>query len=287
MKQLTFQRSSYNNDIDTLSYLAIIQDKIKMLIIDRHLKEDITLRIEKCNYIDPAVLPIIGSFGRMLQQHDIHGQFKFSGSHSDVRDYIQRSGLYTHYTGKGNIDENAIPFIATTNIEEAQNQIDFVMKKAPVYLTLDLQDIISSKLLEIFFNSIEHSSSQYPIFSCGHWRPHHDTLTFSIYDLGVGIPHNVRTFLNNPQIKDVDCIKLAVQNGFSTAEVNYSRGLGLGELIDFVKLNKGTMTLCSGKGHYSIDNSANVHYNELNAPLSGTLFTIDIKADNDHIYTLA
>lgn len=286
MKQILFQRPSYNNDIDTLSYLAFIQDKIRMLIINQHLQEDITLNITKCNYIDPSVLPIIGSFGKMLQQHNIHGQLKFSGSHTDVIDYIQKSGLYTHYTGKGLIDEDAIPFTAITNIEEAQNQIGYVMQKAPVYLASAVEDIIFSKLLEIFLNSFEHSSSQYPIFSCGYWRQHHSTLTFSIYDLGVGIPHNVRKFLDK-DIEDTACIQMAIKDGFSTAKVNYSRGLGLGVLIDFVKLNKGTMTLCSGKGHYSVDSKANVHYNGLSSSLLGTLFTIDIKADNEHIYTIA
>lgn len=289
---LTFSRTSYENDVSSLSYLSNIQETILTLIKlkERNLqKEDITLEIANCTYINPGVLPIIGSWGKMLQQHEIHGSLNFSKSHVNVIEYIGKSGLYTHYTGKGIASKNAIPFTGIHTIEEAQNQIDFVMQKAPVNLNTEVEDIISSKLLEIFLNSFEHGSSQYPIFSCGYWRPHHNTLTFSIYDLGVGIPYNVRQFLGpeSSNYTDISCIKKAIRDGFSTAKATYPRGLGLGVLIDFVKLNKGTMTLCSGKGHYSIDNNANVHYNELNASLLGTLFTIDIKADNDHIYTLA
>lgn len=285
-----FKRPSYDNDVGSLSYLAQIQGIIKLCIQRKNktTQEDITLNITNCNYISPSILPIIGSFGKLLMHYGIHGSLSFHGSNNAVIEYITQSGLYTNYTGKGKASENAIPFTSINNIEEALLQIEQVMQKAPVTLSLDAEDEFSSKLLEIFLNAFGHSKSLHPIYSCGYWRSSRNTLTFSIYDLGVGIPFNVRQFFGatESKINDIECIKQAIKDGFTTANDPYPRGLGLGVLIDFVKLNGGSMTLCSGKGYYYIDNISGERFEELSDPLLGTLFTIDIKADTDHIYSL-
>lgn len=280
---IKFKRPTYNNDLESLSYLARIQDIIRVYIkINKH-REDINLNITNCNYISPSVLPIIGSFGKLLAHHDIHGSLSFIGSDIAVAEYITQSGLFKNYTGRGNVSEDAIPFTSVQNIDDALTQIDYVMQKAPVVLTQDTEDVFSSKLLEIFLNAFDHSQSELPVYSCGYWRDSHGTLTFSIYDLGVGIPYNVRKYLNS-NISDRECIALALEDGFSTAGDSYPRGLGLGVLIDFVKQNGGSMTLCSGKCYYCIDNNGCAKFEELELPLMGTLFTIDIKADNEHVY---
>jgi len=287
MKRIIVDKTIYNNDIETLSYLAYIQEQIFTIInLGAKMADEVDIEFKNCKYIDPTVLPLIGSIGDLLGDNGFHGKLRFQDSDESVLKYIKDSGLFTHYTNTGRADPNAIPFSICSTLDASSDIIDMFIEKAPVNLSQSAQDALSSIILEIFGNAFTHSHSKYPVYACGYYKNDSSSFTFSVYDLGVGIPYNVRNHLGNDanDLSDAACIQMAMEDGFTTSDVRYSRGIGLGVLIDFAKLNKGKLTLSSGNGHFWIDKESNEHFDSLSSPIRGTLFTVEVNAEDDCEY---
>ena len=107
---------------------------------------------------------------------------------------------------------------------------------------------------------------------------------FSVCDTGTGIPRLVKR--QHPDISSVDAIHWALQRGNSTAQLNSGvpRGLGLADLKDFTELNKGSLIIFSNNVYYNCsDNGVKV---PMRYEIVGTLITIIITADDEHIYIL-
>lgn len=141
------------------------------------------------------------------------------------------------------------------------------------------RDWIIAKVLEIYLNAFEHSQSELGVFSCGQHYPKRGRLKLTIFDLGVGIPHNVRTFQNRPDLPGETAIQWAFQKGTSTHPLaNMTRGLGLDLLREFVSLNQGKIQIYSHDGYAKVDVN-NVEYGGRKDPSQGTIVNIDLVCD--------
>ena len=82
-----------------------------------------------------------------------------------------------------------------------------------------------------------------------------------------------------------------MKKGNSTANFNNSvddtipRGLGLELLRSFAKLNQGAIRICSDNVLYINDHNGD-KYHLMEEKFIGTLFEMDIIADNDHRYII-
>lgn len=123
------------------------------------------------------------------------------------------------------------------------------------------------------------------MYTSGIWLPDKKEFRFSVYDMGTGIPANIRQTLN---IKDLDsekCVKIAFIDGFSTSkEKGVNRGLGLTRLKSFINLNNGSMSMYTDDLCYCIDERHRETYKKLRTPIIGTLIIINIVADENNIY---
>ena len=63
------------------------------------------------------------------------------------------------------------------------------------------------------------------------------------------------------------------------------RGAGFQTLHNFASANGGKIRICSGDVLYSFYNNR-PHYQKLNIPFVGTMFEMEIFADNNHKYVL-
>lgn len=277
MKRIIAVTGSFDDNIKSIIRLVDLQN----LCINCS-EENVELIFESCSFIHASLMVIIGTLPKIGQLLGKNITLNFYNS--PILRYMQNSGLARYYNKDAQPNENAIPFRHIEDLVNAADQIDMILYKAPVVLNPDAADILSSRLYEVFSNSFEHSLSELDTFCCGHWMPKKRYLTFSIYDAGIGIPQNIRKYLDK-KVSDVDCLRLALTDGFSTAEnqVGFTRGLGLSDLKSFVELNSGKMKLCSGNGCYILDGDDERFYS-LNTSICGTLFTMNIVADNDHIY---
>ena len=157
-----------------------------------------------------------------------------------------------------------------------------ITHEAPVEMSEELSFLFISKAGEMYNNAIEHS--QGTVIGSKYFKNQKGVYCFSCYDTGVGIPNKVMSSRQNIP-SSIDAFRWAMIPGNSTASGNIPRGLGLGLLKNFANANEGTIRICSGNVLYIYKNSQERYY-ELNHTFDGTLFEMDIIADNDRRYIL-
>lgn len=158
-----------------------------------------------------------------------------------------------------------------------------ITRNAPIRMNQKLSAIFISKVGEMFNNALEHSDGT--VLGAKYFKFQKNTYCFSCCDTGVGIPNKVMA--SNEDITDsVEAFKWAMKDGNSTAFGGVPRGLGLGLLKNFAKANAGTIRICSGNVLYIYNQNQIEKYQRLKYAFQGTLFEMDIIADNDHEYII-
>lgn len=136
---------------------------------------------------------------------------------------------------------------------------------------------ITKSVIELFSNAISHSMSQCGIFCAGQYFSKYNKLDITIVDIGVGIPHKVRTYIGK-KINDDEAIYWAMQRQNTTRED--IGGLGLHLLKRLIIMTKGKLEIVSYNGYYSIVNSKEkLGIKDFCFP--GTIINIEFKIDNN------
>lgn len=103
-------------------------------------------------------------------------------------------------------------------------------------------------IFEIFNNAVTHSETKHGIFSCGQYFPKKHLLKFTIADLGVGIPKNVRKINGLDQLTAAETIDWATRENHTTKRGKVPGGLGLKLIKEFIDKNGGTLQIVSDFG---------------------------------------
>ncbi len=176
-----------------------------------------------------------------------------------------------------------------SNVNSIYNLVTEITKDAPVRMSDGLAAIFTSRIGEMYNNSIEHSEAQY-VIGGKYYKNQKNKYCFACYDTGIGIPNKVKRYLGS-NITDLEAFKWAMIRGNSTANCSgrtlVPRGLGLGLLQSFAKANNGAIRICSGCVLYTYTPQKGDRYFELQHEFKGTLFEMDIIADDLHQYVLA
>jgi hypothetical protein len=128
------------------------------------------------------------------------------------------------------------------NSEDVASLVLGIVKDAPITMSEGLKELLVSKIGEMYNNAFEHSKATYVLG--GKYFKSRGLYCFSCYDTGIGICKNVRTFLDEP-ITDPEALEWAIKPQ-NTTNPEYSRGLGLSVLLEFAKVNKGEIRICTG-----------------------------------------
>ena len=104
-------------------------------------------------------------------------------------------------------------------------------------------------IFEIFSNAVLHSRTDLGIFSCGQFFPNRDRLDFTVADLGVGIPQNIKEH-TKLELSPEKAIVWATEEFNTTKRGNLPGGLGLKILCDFIDLNGGCIQIVSDAGYW-------------------------------------
>ncbi len=174
-----------------------------------------------------------------------------------------------------------------TTPESIFSLVTAITKEAPVVMSDELSALFISKVGEMFNNATEHSLAEY-VVGAKYFRNQKYTYSFSCYDTGIGIPRKVIDAVDNA-FTHKEAFMWAIKRGNSTAnrnETKIPRGLGLDLLHSFAKANDGAIRICSGKILYTYNKNNGAKYHELEVPFEGTLYEMDIIADNNHKYIL-
>ena len=269
-----------SQDFDTYDYLA----KLQNLIIDCP-ENRIILDFQNCNFSHAIFTAFIGSLAVWASNFNKDLVYR-ARKDSNIYKYFKHSGLYSYITGDS-IDYtngNTIPF-RRIDMDDSKiiNYIDTILNLAPIQLTDSAKELLFKNIYEIFNNSVEHSDAQKGVYSCGHWMPKKKELVFSVYDTGIGIPALVKSKIST-EFTSSQAIDWALTKGNSTKQLKNGipRGIGLSDLKDFIKLNKGSFSIISNDIYYSYDQTD--IYQTLGNPIIGTMLSFIIRNDEDHIY---
>jgi len=174
-----------------------------------------------------------------------------------------------------------------TTQESIFSLVTAITKEAPVEMSEELSALFISKVGEMFNNATEHSEAGH-VIGAKYFRNQKYTYCFSCYDTGLGIPAKVIAAIDK-KFTHKEAFMWAIKKGNSTAnriETKIPRGLGLDLLHSFAKANDGAIRICSGKILYTYNKKGGAKYHELEVPFEGTLYEMDIIADNNHKYIL-
>lgn len=141
---------------------------------------------------------------------------------------------------------------------------------------------ITDCMSELFLNACQHSDCR-RIYVCGQNFPKKRKLDFAIVDSGIGFKRRVKKSLDIDMQGD-EAIKWCMLPGNTTKRCEPG-GVGLGILMEFVKLNGGKMQVISGDGFYQLKGDKE-QSNTLAYELPFTVFNLEIKTDDIHSYRL-
>jgi hypothetical protein len=176
--------------------------------------------------------------------------------------------------------ETLVPLREDRDIGNENLIIDYLQNKWLPKNWIHLSDLVRhaivGKVWEIYDNAFSHAFSPIGIYSCG--QKIDNKIKLAIIDFGKGIPLNVTKYLKK-DIPSSEALKWAFKDGNTTKKEN--RGLGLGFLKSFVKLNKGELEIFSGTGHVKI-NEKDERFTTKKTYLNGTLIYITLMCDDKY-----
>lgn len=118
-----------------------------------------------------------------------------------------------------------------------------------------LKSIIHRHLNEVFANSVLHSETKLGIFTCGQLYPNQKSLDFIISDLGIGFKGRICRYFGLEVFEnEYDYINWALESNNTTRDDDNPGGLGLKQLLGYVKQRNGTLRIVSNQGYWCIQN---------------------------------
>lgn len=207
-----------------------------------------------------------------------------------VRKDLGRNGFIHRFAGGNPRKEgHSIPYREDKK-QEKNDLVEYLRKhwigKDWVHISELGQEAIIGTVLEIYANAFDHGKSEIGVFSCGKHYVKGKELKLTVVDFGVGIPRNVRLYLNDKDYLASEAIKWAVKPGNSTKpRTEAPGGVGLGLLKDFVEVNNGYLEIFSHEGYLFVGLGRET-YSSRNLFFEGTLVNIKLICD-DKYYLLS
>lgn len=251
-------------------------------------KSEIVVDCTNTTYISPAFATI---FGSLPHYGNFYGKkVKIEYNKMFGKRYISDIGIDKYYnnTSGKSISNRAVAFSSVAWDEYEKNMmqgIDSILSQLPIEINEEEKGMLISILGEIFNNAKDHSGFQEDknirVYYCGYWNAKNDTYIVSISDSGFGISQNVSKYLNK-EMTDANSLEWAFGDGNSTkntAELDYTRGIGLNSLEKFIRKNNGILYVASGKAICKVGNSSK-SIKTIEKPLKGTIYVFTIKVGN-------
>lgn len=137
---------------------------------------------------------------------------------------------------------------------------------------------------ELINNVYDHSFSSIGAYVFCQYYPESNQIKMAVSDYGIGIPKSVNRFRlenNEHPFSDIDCIKWALKENRSTFSIPQNAGRGLDIVNSFIKKNKGTWKLLSGKAFLNgLQSGKNSYSEDFIYGFKGTIVEIDIQINN-------
>ncbi len=208
-----------------------------------------------------------------------------------VEDILSRNGFLSHYGGKKIPDSRGTTIsYQRFDVEDGRHfsgyiESEFIHRPEIPAMSPGLVKKFHQSIFEIFNNAVLHSGTVSGIFSCGQFFPKQEKLNFTVADLGVGIPRNVKDYTGR-HLSSVDAIIWATQDNNTTKRAGVSGGLGLKLLGEFIELNGGCIRIVSDDGYWEKKKN-DIFTTKLSHPFPGTVVGMEINTADTSSYGLA
>jgi len=249
----------------------------------------ITFRFTNCDFLRQNAVAFIGGLIRLAQHNRNNVNFALDTLQPRVRTNLEQNGfLYTLGFGGPPWDGNSIPYREDT----VYNHNEFTgylserwLGRGWLQISDTLKRYITQPVIEAYINVFDHANSPIGVITCGQHYPNLRELTLTMVDFGVGIPHTVRTHLNQPQLSSVDTLRWVFQPGATTKNSSaLARGLGLKLLKSFIKENRGNLEIYSDTAYVCITRDGE-NFQGRSIGFRGTLVQLTLQCDAKY-YTL-
>ncbi|GMA59762.1 hypothetical protein NZD89_09445 [Alicyclobacillus fastidiosus] len=254
-------------------------------------QRNIHLDFSKCRFLPHYAVTVLGGLARYTEHNGCHLQFRWSTVNKRVLTNLLQNGFAGMFGyGTGPWEGNSIPYREDRISNEAAI-ITYLREdwlgRGWLQISEKLSNAIVGKVWEIYTNTFEHGASPIGTISCGQHYPKLHELHLTVVDFGVGIPTSVRNFHERNSISGAKALQWAFQLGASTKmeDEGGPRGLGLGILKDFIRINKGSLQVFSQDGYARIGNHPDI-FEQSKVPFQGSLVDISLTCDESY-YVLA
>ncbi|MCU0542142.1 MAG: ATP-binding protein [Oscillatoriaceae cyanobacterium Prado104] len=249
---------------------------------------DVIFDFSKCYFLRPNAVAFLGGLIRLIESRDGKYTINKDTLHKNVKMNLQQNGFMNAFCE----DKEAWQGNSIRYREDPKQDKDGLvyylteqwLGRGWVQMSENLRNVIIGRVWEIYANAFEHGHTDIGVFSCGQHYPKLNQLQLTVVDFGVGIPHNVRQFQNNPDLSADKALEWAFQAGTSTRRGGVAGGVGLDYLKRFVKINRGKVEFFSHDGYVAIDENHEIYQNRQTF-FQGTLVNITLECD-ETLYVL-
>ncbi|MEH2048463.1 hypothetical protein [Nostoc sp.] len=268
-------------------------DFIRMFGLWQQIREIDTPKIifdfSGCCFLRPNAVAFLGGLARLIEARGGQATFAWDTLQDDIKGNLtQNVFLYAFGENQQGWKGNSVAYREdpNDNLESILNYLDEQwLGRGWVDINQTLKDEIIQNALEIYSNAFEHGRSNVSVFTCGQRYPNLNKLKLTVIDFGVGIPGNVRHFLQDRQKLAEETLLWAFQRGKTTRSSRICGGTGLDSLKKFVKSKQGKIEVYSHDAYGLIDETQEI-YQSAPTFFEGTLINITIKCDvNYHNFT--
>lgn len=244
----------------------------------------------KCKFLRQNAVAFIGGLARCIEDHNIELILDEKTLQCKIKENLNKNGFLKFFGNCRDCHQgNSIPYREDQEENKDKDAIVSYLSeewlgKGHIAVSQELQNAIVSTTWEIYANAFEHSQTNVGVFSCGQYYPHLRKLKLTVVDFGVGIPYNVRNFLDQNDLPADKALKWAFKIGHTTRQGKITGGVGLDSLKSFVKNNQGKLEIFSHEGYIIVDGCKEMCINRKTF-FQGTLVNITLQA-NQSYYSL-
>jgi len=248
-------------------------------------KEDkLCVDLSEVKWTEPVGVTLLA--GTIRIAHNKRKEMFISGPEDKkVKKYLSRIGLLKYFGVNGlrlqprytSIELRQLTAIDPIYFEGIVELLDSEMR-----LSGGVKDSIDMSLKELVTNVFDHSKSDVGCLVCAQFIPKRQIIWISAADWGIGILQSLRTRDEYKNLKsDTEAITQAVEEGISSRPGR--AGLGLNHIKRFLRVNKGTLTIISGRGRVDFLPTA-TRTQTINVSHQGTIANMRIHANKEAFY---
>ncbi len=208
--------------------------------------------LRQCHELSPLAIGVISALGHHAQVVGVPALMQLPHPGRLAYEGVIGSGLADEFGFDLTGGRGEYLALRWDRVEDQDSYVEYLLDDwiGQGWESIDaaLEDQIISHAYEIYANAFHHAKSHAGVVSCGVRRntASEATILLTVVDLGVGIPHNIQTLMQNFSMSAQSTLEWAFGEGHTTGEG--PRGVGFGRLQRFVKRNLAQLTIVSHEG---------------------------------------